>query len=248
MAPDGMDHGGMDHGGMDHGGMAPDGIPLAQGGEDRDGLEMDVLHLSLGPVLGNWPAGLVLRLTLQGDVVSDARASIVDADRVAGAALAADRPGTAGAWRCDNAASVLSLAGWPDAATAARRVRDTFLEGGDDADALRELEKLRRQVRRSPLIRWSLRGIGRLTAEDVERRGLPGHWVGDVYDRLVSMFDADAASQLLPGTRSPGGSRASVAAFRALPGLVTGLDLAAVRLLVSSLALDMTSALEGSHT
>src|SRR5699024_5964325 len=66
-------HGG--HGGMD---MAPGGIPLAQGGEDRDGLEMDVLHLALGPVLPFWPAGLVLRCSLQGDVVVDAEAAVID--------------------------------------------------------------------------------------------------------------------------------------------------------------------------
>ncbi|WP_237051125.1 hypothetical protein [Mycobacterium avium] len=47
-----MDHSAMDHSGhhgMDHGGMemAPAGIALAEGGEDRDGLEMDVLHLRL---------------------------------------------------------------------------------------------------------------------------------------------------------------------------------------------------------
>src|SRR5699024_11402590 len=68
----GMDHSGHgSHGGMDHSGhsghgghggmdMAPEGISLAQGGQDRDGLEMDVLHLPLGPVLPFWPAGLVL--------------------------------------------------------------------------------------------------------------------------------------------------------------------------------------------
>ena len=54
---EGMDHGGhegMDHGGheghegMDHGDMetSPGGIPLAEGGEDRDGLEMDVLQVA----------------------------------------------------------------------------------------------------------------------------------------------------------------------------------------------------------
>ena len=37
--------------------MSPDGIPLAEGADDRDGLEMDVLHLPLGPVLAHWPAG-----------------------------------------------------------------------------------------------------------------------------------------------------------------------------------------------
>ncbi len=66
--------------------MAPSGIPLAEGGEDRDGLEMDVLHLPLGPVLPHWPAGLVLRCALQGDVVVEATAEVL------AAADAADGP------------------------------------------------------------------------------------------------------------------------------------------------------------
>ncbi len=51
--------------------MAPAGISLAGGAEDRDGLEMDVLHLPLGPVLPHWPAGLVVRCVLHGDVVAE---------------------------------------------------------------------------------------------------------------------------------------------------------------------------------
>ncbi|GAB2877798.1 hypothetical protein GCM10022245_11220 [Streptomyces mayteni] len=33
------------------------GIPLAERGDDRDGLRLDVLRLPLGPVLLDWPAG-----------------------------------------------------------------------------------------------------------------------------------------------------------------------------------------------
>ena len=62
----------------------PDGIPLAEGAEDRDGLEMDVLHLPLGPVLRHWPAGVVLRLTLHGDVVADAEVTRLDARELSG--------------------------------------------------------------------------------------------------------------------------------------------------------------------
>ena len=50
---------------MDHGGMSmpePGGIPLAGGGPDRDGLEMDVLTVPLGPAaaaLARGTGGLV---------------------------------------------------------------------------------------------------------------------------------------------------------------------------------------------
>lgn len=72
-----MDHGDMDHGDME---MAPSGIPLAEGAQDRDGLEMDVLHLGLGPVLAHWPAGVRLRCVLSGDVVTEATVALLDAE------------------------------------------------------------------------------------------------------------------------------------------------------------------------
>src|SRR5260370_2487867 len=67
--------GGMDMGGMDMGGMGmPAGLPMAGRGADRDGLRLDQLHVPLGPVLPDWPAGLVVHLALQGDVVQHAEA------------------------------------------------------------------------------------------------------------------------------------------------------------------------------
>ena len=76
MDHEGMDHEGIDHGGIDHGGMdmaRPGGSPLPrEGDDDRDGLEMDVLHVPLGPVLPHWPAGLVVWCVLQGDVIVSA--------------------------------------------------------------------------------------------------------------------------------------------------------------------------------
>jgi hypothetical protein len=142
---EGMDHGDMDHGDMDHGDMdmAPGGIPLAQGGEDRDGLEMDVLHVRLGPVLASWPAGLTLRCSLQGDVIVEAKAGLVDGDRhshsghddprgqVADGTTDSTGARTYAARRCDSAAGLLALAGWDDAAWRARRLRDRLLADRD---------------------------------------------------------------------------------------------------------------------
>lgn len=63
---------GHDGGGMDMDMSGPAGIPLASADEsDRDSLEMDITHLTLGPVLPAWPAGLVARCTLHGDVIGD---------------------------------------------------------------------------------------------------------------------------------------------------------------------------------
>ncbi|MGV9807360.1 hypothetical protein [Micromonospora chersina] len=227
-------HGGMAHGGMD---MAPGGIPLASGGEDRDGLEMDLLHLRLGPVLAYWPAGLVLRCTLQGDVVVDAETSLVAADNPT--AEAELRHGSEdarrfAARRCDNAASLLRLAGWDDAASRARRIRDALLFTDDLDGPAGELHRLRRMVGRSWWLRWSLRSIGPLDAHDLARRGLPATMTGDVRDRLLGMLDR--AAHRIAGQQPPGPSRR--VPVDAIPGLVRGWDLATARLIVASLDLD----------
>lgn len=248
---EGMDHGsheGMDHGaheGMDHGDMemSPGGIPLAEGGEDRDGLEMDVLQVRLGPVLPHWPAGLVLRCSLQGDVIVEAKAELVDGrarqdDEVVGPARG-----------IDNIASLLALAGWDDAAAEARRIRDTALEPGDGA-AGSELERLRRRVRRSWTLRWSLSGLRRLSDEDAHARGLPADAVGDTYERLMGMLDravagvaATAAGDI--GTRTNDAGR--TLSTDHLAHLVMGLDLATARLVLASLDIHELLAGQAEH-
>ncbi|WP_435198085.1 hypothetical protein [Janibacter sp. GS2] len=225
-----LDHGEMDHGDMD---MAPGGIALAEGGEDRDGLEMDVLHLPLGPILAHWPAGLVLRCSLQGDVIVDAEARWVRGGVPGEDALGA-APGAA--IRVDNVAALLTLAGWPDAAVRARRLRDDLLRAEDPHELRAELGALHRRVARSRLLRWSLRRIRPIGAEELAERAWPHAWAGDVHDRLLTMLERAAASlRAAPGDPddAAGGDAAA-----ALPHLVSGLDLATARLVVASLDLD----------
>lgn len=234
---EGMDHGG-EHEGMDHGDMdmTPGGIPLAEGGEDRDGLEMDVLHVRLGPVLPHWPPGLVLRCALQGDVVTEARAEILDGEQPR-----EDVPAPL-ARRLDRISSLLALAGWGDAAAEARRIRDIALRDDGEPTAGR-LERLRRRVRRSWTLRWSLRDIRPLSEEDVHRLGLPADAVGDTYDRLTGMLRrasaSDAAEQTDDADRTVSVDR--------LAHLVAGLDLATARLVVASLDLHGLRAGHAEH-
>ncbi|WP_298806703.1 hypothetical protein [uncultured Pseudokineococcus sp.] len=99
--------------------MHPAGLELAGGEDDlRDGLEMDVLRVPLGPVLPDWPAGLVLRTVLSGDVVVRARVEVLP-----GAPQRQD-PADDVARRLDAAAQVLRLAGADDLAARAVRLRD----------------------------------------------------------------------------------------------------------------------------
>lgn len=53
-------------------GGTPYGRPLAELGPDRDGLRLDVLPVTLGPFLPWLPPGLVLELSLAGDLVIEA--------------------------------------------------------------------------------------------------------------------------------------------------------------------------------
>ncbi|WP_278255428.1 hypothetical protein [Nocardioides convexus] len=217
-----MDHGDMDHGDMD---MSPGGIPLAEGGEDRDGLEMDVLNVRLGPVLAHWPGGLVLRCALQGDVITEAEAVLLD-NALHVEVPHGGAPSVVTARRADNLVDLLALSGWDDAAAQARLIRDQLLEDGEEAAVSVAVARLVRRVRRSRVLRWSLRGIRPLTEADLRRRGLPASLVGDTYDRLLWMLDS--VETAVDGT--------SVAVHH-LPELIAGLDLATARLVVASLDL-----------
>ncbi|SDY71953.1 hypothetical protein SAMN05661080_04393 [Modestobacter sp. DSM 44400] len=217
------DHGDMDMGG-DHGDMdmdmEPGGIPLASGGGgDRDGLDLDVLHVPLGPVLPCWPPGLLLHCTLHGDVVAEARFEVLGA---AAGSPPPRRTYRTPADRLDRAAQLLTLAGWDDAATQAARLRDDLLDAADPAFCVPVLDRLTRRVRRSRSLRWSLRGLG----------DGPG---GDVWDRLLELLEEARAG--LAG-QQPAGSPTPV---DVVPDLVAGLEFSAVRLVVASLDLDPTA-------
>ncbi|MDN5766338.1 MAG: hypothetical protein L0H96_13595 [Humibacillus sp.] len=215
--------------------MSPSGIPLAEGGDDRDGLEMDELHVPLGPVLPHWPAGVVLRCTLQGDVVVAAEASVLDESDCTPVRL---EPNERAALRCDQLASLLALSGWADGRAAAVHVRDALVDEPDTAAGTILLDELRRRLRRARLLRWSLRGIGDLRAGD--RPDTPPHLHGDVYERLARLVDQARAE--LTGDEATPAPQASVPELLAVAErLVVGLDLAAARLVVASLAIDVAT-------
>jgi hypothetical protein len=162
------DHGGGHHhgGGMD----LPGGLTMADRGEDRDGLALDQLHVPLGPVLPEWPSGLVVDVVLQGDVIQEARSRLLDLDDLDPAA----EPLPDAARALASSARVLALAGWDGPAACARGLRDTVLFGEgdpgqvDSGQVLDELDALRRRVRRSRTLRWVLRSSRARGSEVVE--------------------------------------------------------------------------------
>ena len=256
------------HHGDDMGAMGmPAGLPMAERGEDRDGLKLDQLHVPLGPLLPDWPAGLVVRVMLQGDVVQHAEAAGVglgERDESFWAEpwrrAAAGEPVTAGAAarrraaaRLDSLGRFLAVAGWGDAATVARRLRDETLGGGPAAALRPAVCRLAARVSGSRVLAWSTLGMGVLPpdgAATVEPPGGPALWAaGDVTVRyrrwcrdlveMTALLDDDSLLDASVLTAPHGGPGDAQALLALLPRLLEGAELAAARLIVASLDPDL---------
>lgn len=176
------------HGGREHRMEMPGGVAMAQRGADRDGLKLDRLHVPLGPVLVDWPAGLVVDTVLQGDVIQRAVVRVVGADGTRfrepyGGMGPEEARRRAAAARLDSLGRMLGVAGWPGAAREARRLRDRLLAGADGNEVARHCARFARRVRRSRVLRWMLRGLGTIGADGPERLR------GDALDRLYRWID-----------------------------------------------------------
>jgi hypothetical protein len=261
------EHGDMDMGDMDmHMDMGPvRGLPMAHEGDDRDGLRLDRLHVPLGPVLPDWPAGLVVQLTLQGDVVQQAEPEVLGGgsgsfwDEPWRRAAAGEGVATAEAARrgaaahLDSLGRFLSVAGWDAAAVTARRLRDDILAGIAPGRLRPDARRFSRRVGRSRTLAWLTGGLGVLGAADAAAAGARGRAAGDVTARYRRWCDGlDAAVSALEDTsrldpasleppRGPAGDAgpSSAGLLAVLPGLLAGAELAAARLIVASLDPDL---------
>ncbi|MFE9827862.1 hypothetical protein ACFYPK_04240 [Streptomyces halstedii] len=176
-------------GGDTDGGMEmPGGLPMAEVGEDRDGLALDRLHVSLGPFLADWPSGLIVHLVLQGDVVQRALlggpcgggttepfwarpwARAAEGEPVPLAEAARRRA----AAHLDSLGRLLAVAGWPAEAVTARRIRDDLLERAPAEAVLPRALRLQRRVGRSRTLDRLTRGIGTLSTADARAAGVSG--------------------------------------------------------------------------
>ncbi|GAB3451517.1 hypothetical protein [Actinophytocola sediminis] len=188
-----------------------DDLPMADRADDRDGLRLDQLRVPLGPVLPLWPAGLIVHTRLQGDVVQQASVAWVGA----GGDSWLDDPLARG---LDSSARLLALAGWPDMAMTAQRLRDDVLAGGPAHGHRRWAAR----VRRSRVLRWLLAGVGSIP----DGSGRPAWVAGDAVDRLYRWLAGDWVDT-------------TQWTVDHLPALLAGSELATARLLVASLDPDL---------
>lgn len=191
--------------------MAPGGLDMAGQGEDRDGLRLERLHPVWGPVLADWPAGLRLAVTLQGDVVQEVGVHVLD--RGAGGADDELDPRAVAA---DEIGRLLAVVGWPAAADRARWVRDELAAGRDPGP---RRDALAGRVRSSRALRAATVGVGL-------------HQDADAADRLTDLLTAMTGAGVAPALRHD-----REASLAALPALLPGLEVGAARLVVASLPL-----------
>ncbi len=168
----------------------PAGLAMAERADDRDGLKLDRLQVALGPVLADWPAGLIVRVGLQGDVIQQVEVATLTSKTVgdgfpfwdepwlrAAAGEAVTRGEAArrrAAAHLDSLGRLLAVAGWQEAAVTARRLRDLLLAGAPSARLLPPLERWARRLERSRTLRWLTGSLGILEAEAAAAAGVTG--------------------------------------------------------------------------
>ncbi len=200
-------------------GGTPYGRPMAMTGDDRDGLALDRLHLRLGPFLDALPAGLVLDVTLQGEVLQEVAVDHLPSSEPA---LDDDHGPAAASWferhrSLTWLAHALHVQGLEAYASRAAGLAVAARTGRDIAA---DAAALRRHLRRSGLF-WTLRGIG------------PIDGLGDVSDRWRWRLD-----RIERPTPSPGPPEQPVVAADGLAGLLPGMTLTDAITTIVSLDLD----------
>jgi hypothetical protein len=196
-------HGSHDHAGHHmHSGVV-DGLPMAERAEDRDGLKLDVLHVPFGPVLPAWPAGLVVDVVLQGDIVQQVTSVDISGERAHPtpfwdepwlAARSGKRVTVAEAERrraashLDSLNRLLDVLGAEGDSVRCAVLRDEILAGEEIDRTLDHFQVVGRRLRRSRSLRRMTDGLGVLYASTVRRAGIGGPALrtdGDVTARMT---------------------------------------------------------------
>jgi len=159
-------------------GGTPYGRPMADLLDDRDGLRLDALPLTVGPFFPHFPSGLILQATLAGDVVVE---SAIEANPFTGLDFETVTPSaTLGPFlRALSAPVPIAELELARARSHLRWLADALITQGLHALGARalalavrvrpgggeEVRKLERLLRGTQVFRWSLGGVGPIAAE-----------------------------------------------------------------------------------
>ncbi len=159
-------------------GGTPYGRPMADLLDDRDGLRLDALPLTVGPFFPRFPCGLILKATLAGDVVVE---SAIETNPFAELDFktVTPRPTLEPFLRALSVPVPIAELELARARSHLRWLADALIAQGLDALGARalalaarvrpgdeeEVRKLERLLRRTQVFRWSLDGVGRIAAE-----------------------------------------------------------------------------------
>ncbi|MEV2268453.1 hypothetical protein [Nonomuraea africana] len=235
-------HGGHGGGHHEHHMGSPGGLPMAERGPDRDGLSLDRLHVPLGPILADWPSGLVVETVLQGDVIQEATVKVMPGIGTGGSfwdepwIMAAEghpvsRAEAERRWaaaRLDGLGRLLAVAGWASAAGQGRSLRDRLLADAPPAELAPPYTRFARRVRRSRTLRWMLRNVGAIGEGDALSR--LERWLAATSAAIAALDDNTPLEEQPPSRHEPEGL---------LPHLLIGAELATARLIVASLDPDL---------
>lgn len=157
----------------------------------------------------------------------------------------------------DSLGRFLAVAGWPDRAVEAGRLRDELLGGAHAEELVPRLRRLARRLRSSRTLRWLTDGLGALTLQRAESAGLGGPALyasrsgGDVTARWLmwlaeverNLPEIDDTTELSPKDTVPQEPTVDLLraapALKVLPELLVGSELAGVRLIVASFGPDL---------
>ena len=154
-------------------GGSPYGRPMAERAGDRDGLELDQLPLRVGPFLPAFPAGLILDVQLQGDVIQKVSVSAEPVSRLASVFITAlSEPVEIATIERARALShlywlahALSVHGLGALGRRVIRLASGIAEATRTlGSAGAELEAISQRMTRSGIFRWSTAGVGRVSS------------------------------------------------------------------------------------
>jgi len=183
-------------------GGTPYGRPMTMTADDRDGLALDELQLTLGPFLDAFPAGLALDVALQGEVVTSAAPRdrpVMSPDAAQSFGHHPLAPGRSSARRGLRWLShALHVQGLDALAARAALLATAIGDGADDAAVTGGLRRLERRVERSGVLR-ALNGVGPVGGALPHRAE---HLRGDAGQRWRRRLAAIGAA-LRDGSRQP---------------------------------------------